>query len=306
MVRFIDEHRDAYGVEPICAVLPIAPSVYYEHKLREREPERRPPRAVRDEKLRADIQRVWDSNFEVYGVRKVWKHLVNEDKLTVARCTVTRLMRALGLQGAVRGKRFKVTTCPDTGAVRPPDLVERKFTATRPNELWVADLTYVATWRGFVYVAFVVDVFSRRIVGWRASHSLRSDLALDALEQALYDRPVHEVERLVHHSDRGVQYLSIRYTERLEAAGIERSVGSKGDSYDNAMAESVIGLFKTEVIRRRGPWKGYDDVEYATLTWVAWYNSSRLHESLGYLSPARFEQAFHDRQTAPAETTVLT
>ena len=306
MVRFIDEQREAYGVEPICAVLPIAPSVYHQHKARQRMPEKRPARAQRDEELRAHIQRVWDSNFEVYGVRKIWKHLVNEENREVARCTVARLMRGLGLQGAVRGRRFKVTTCPDTGAVRPPDLVERRFTATRPNQLWVADLTYVATWRGFVYVAFVVDVFSRRVVGWRASNSLRSDLALDALEQALYDRPVREAERLVHHSDRGVQYLSIRYTERLAEAGIERSVGSRGDSYDNALAESVIGLFKTEVIHRRGPWKGYEDVEYATLTWVAWYNGSRLHESLGYLSPARFEQAFHDRQTAPAETAVLT
>jgi len=306
MVRFIDENREKFGVEPICGVLPIAPSVYYEHKLWQREPEKRPARAQRDEELRAHIQRVWDSNFEVYGVRKVWKHLVQEEQRVVARCTVGRLMRDLGLRGVVRGQRFKVTTCPHTGAVRPPDLVERQFTATQPNQLWVADLTYVATWRGFVYVAFVVDVFSRQIVGWRASHSLRSDLALDALEQALYDRPVHEVERLVHHSDRGVQYLSIRYTERLAEAGIERSVGSRGDSYDNALAESVIGLFKAEVIHRRGPWKGYEDVEYATLTWVAWYNGSRLHESLGYQSPARFEQAFHDRQTAPVAKTVLT
>ena len=306
MVRFIDEHRDQYGVEPICEVLPIAPSVYHEHKLWQRKPEERPARAKRDEELRARIQQTWDANFEVYGVRKIWRHLVNEDKVEVARCTVERLMRDLGLQGAVRGRRFKVTTCPDTGAVRPPDLVARRFEATRPNQLWVADLTYVATWRGFVYVAFVVDVFSRRIVGWRASNSLRSDLALDALEQALYDRPVRESERLVHHSDRGVQYLSIRYTERLGQAGIERSVGSKGDSYDNALAESVIGLFKTEVIHRRGPWKGYEDVEYATLTWVAWYNSSRLHESLGYLSPARFEQAFHNRQATPAVAAVLT
>ncbi len=306
MVRFIDENRATYGVEPICAVLPIAPSVYHEHKRWQRMPETRPERAKKDEALRAHIQRVWDSNFEVYGVRKVWKHLVNEEQREVARCTVERLMRDLGLQGAVRGQRFKITTCPDTGAVRPPDLVERRFTATRPDQLWVADLTYIATWRGFVYVAFVVDVFSRRIVGWRASNSLRSDLALDALEQALYDRPAHDSPRLVHHSDRGVQYLSIRYTERLGEAGIERSVGSKGDSYDNALAESVIGLYKTEVIHRRGPWKGYEDVEYATLTWVAWYNGSRLHESLGYLSPAWFEQAFHDRQTAPAESAVLT
>jgi transposase InsO family protein len=306
MVRFIDEHREKFGVEPICGVLPIAPSVYYEHKLWQREPEQRPARARRDEEFRAHIQRVWDSNFEVYGVRKVWKHLVQEEQRVVARCTVGRLMRDLGLRGAVRGQRFKVTTCPDTGAVRPPDLVERQFTATRPNQLWVADLTYVATWRGFVYVAFVVDVFSRRIVGWRASNSLRSDLALDALEQALHDRPLEEVERLVHHSDRGVQYLSIRYTGRLAEAGIERSVGSKGDSYDNALAETVIGLFKAEVIHRRGPWKGFEDVEYATLTWVAWYNGSRLHESLGYQSPARFEQAFHGRQPKTAATAALT
>lgn len=205
MVRFIDDHREKFGVEPICGVLPIAPSVYYEHKLWQREPEKRPARARRDEEFRAHIQRVWDSNFEVYGVRKVWKHLVQEEQRVVARCTVGRLMRDLGLRGVVRGQRFKVTTSPDTGAVRPPDLVERQFTATQPNQLWVADLTYVATWRGFVYVAFVVDVFSRRIVGWRASNSLRSDLALDALEQALYDRPAQESPRLVHHSDRGVQ-----------------------------------------------------------------------------------------------------
>jgi putative transposase len=290
----------------ICRVLPIAPSVYHRHRLRERDPGRRTRRAVRDAEFHAHIQRVWDSNFEVYGVRKVWKHLVNEEKLVVARCTVARLKRDLGLQGAVRGQRFKVTTCPDTGTVRPPDLVERRFEATRPNQLWVADLTYVATWRGFVYVAFVIDVFSRRIVGWRASNSLRSDLALDALEQALYGRPIGASERLIHHSDRGVQYLSIRYTERLAEAGIERSVGSRGDSCDNALAESVIGLFKTQVIHRRGPWKGNEDVEYATLTWVAWYNGSRLHESLGYVSPARFEQPFHDRHTAPADAAVLT
>lgn len=306
MVAFIDEHRDAYGVEPICRVLPIAPSVYYQHRRWQREPDTRSERMRRDERLCADIRRVWASNFEVYGARKVWKHLVNVEQRAVARCTVQRLMRTLGLQGAVRGRRFQATTCPDPVAVRPPDLVERRFEATRPNQLWVADLTYVATWRGFVYVAFVVDVFSRRIVGWRASQSLRSDLALDALDQALHDRPLQASEPLVHHSDRGVQYLSIRYTDRLGAAGIERSVGSKGDSYDNALAETVIGLYKAELIHRRGPWKGYEAVEYATLTWVAWYNGSRLHESLGYRSPTRFEQAFHDRQTAPADMAVLT
>ncbi len=306
MVGFLDSHRKSYGVEPICAVLPIAPSVYYEHKVREREPEKRPTRAKRDEELRAHIRRVWDENFEVYGVRKVWRHLQEREQRVVARCTVARLMRDLGLKGAVRGRAFKVTTVADETTVRPPDLVSRQFRAIRPNQLWVADLTYVATWRGFVYVAFVVDVFSRRIVGWRASSSLRSDLALDALEQALYDRPVHESERLVHHSDRGVQYVSIRYTQRLAEAGIERSVGSTGDSYDNALAESVIGLYKTEVIRRRGPWKGIEDVEFATLTWVAWYNGSRLHESLGYLAPVEFEQMFHSRQPETAGTVALT
>jgi putative transposase len=215
-------------------------------------------------------------------------------------------MRRLGLAGAVRGRAFTRTTLPETAAPRPPDLVTRQFTATRPNQLWVADLTYVATWRGFVYVAFVIDVFSRRIVGWRASSALRSDLALDALEQALYDRPIHDSERLVHHSDRGVQYLSIRYTERLAEAGIELSVGSTGDSYDNALAETVIGLFKTEEIYRRGPWKGREDVEFATLEWVAWYNGRRLLAPLGYIPPAEFEQAYHDRQPAPAERAVLT
>lgn len=306
MVRFIDEHRDAYGVEPICAVLPIAPSVYYEHKLWQRAPEKRSARAKRDEEFRGHIQRVWDENFEVYGVRKVWRQLHVREQRKIARCTVARLMGDLGLRGAVRGRAFKATTVADERAVRPPDLVSRQFRATRPNQLWVADLTYVATWRGFVYVAFVVDVFSRRIVGWRASSSLRSDLALDALEQALYDRPVHESERLVHHSDRGVQYVSIRYTQRLAEAGIERSVGSTGDSYDNALAESVIGLYKTEVIRRRGPWKGIEDVEFATLTWVAWYNRCRLHESLGYVPPVEFEQAFHRCPPETAETAALT
>jgi transposase InsO family protein len=206
----------------------------------------------------------------------------------------------------VRGRTFKVTTIPDTLASRPPDLVTRQFTAVRPNQLWVADLTYVVSWRGFVYVAFVVDVFSRRIVGWRVSTSLRSDLALDALEQALYDRRRAEAVPLVHHSDRGVQYLSIRYTERLAEAGIESSVGSTGDSYDNALAESVIGLFKTEEIYRRGPWKGLEDVEFATLEWVAWYNHRRLLEPLGYVPPAEFEEAYYARQATPGGVAVLT
>ena len=305
MVGFIDDHREKFGVEPICAVLPIAQSRYYELKARDRDPHRRPARAWRDERLGEHIRRVWRENREVYGIRKVWKQLRREGQ-AVARCTVARLMRRLGLAGVVRGRKFTVTTIPDPAAARPPDLVTRQFKAGRPNQLWVADLTYVATWRGFVYVAFVIDVFSRRIVGWRASNSLRSDLALDALEQALYDRPIIQTEPLVHHSDRGVQYLSIRYTERLAQAGIEPSVGSTGDSYDNALAETVIGLFKTEEIHRRGPWKGLEDVEFATLEWVAWYNGSRLLEPLGYVPPAEFEKAYHDRQAAPVGLAVLT
>ena len=300
MVAFIDDHREKFGVEPICGVLPIAPSVYYEHKLWQRAPERRPARAQRDEGLCEHVRRVWDENKQVYGPRKVWKQMKREGR-AVARCTVARLMHHLGLQGTVRGRRFKVTTTPAEAALRPADLVARQFTATRPNQLWVADFTYVATWAGFTYVAFVIDVFSRRIVGWRASNSLRTDLALDALEQALYARPIGESERLIHHSDRGVQYLSIRYTERLAEAGLEPSVGSKGDSYDNAMAESVIGLFKAEVIHRLGPWKGLEDVEFATLDWVAWFNNSRLLEPLGYIPPVEYEHAYYHRQAAQSE-----
>lgn len=305
MVTFIDAHREAYGVEPICVVLPIAPSLYYERKAREREPERRPARAQREVALGTQIRRVWQENREVYGVRKVWKQLRREGH-PVARCTVARLMRRLGLAGVVRGRTSRATTVPDTATPRPPDLVTRQFTATRPNQLWVADLTYVATWRGFVYVAFVIDVFSRKIVGWRVSSSLRSDLALDALEQALYDRPIGDSPRLIHHSDRGGQYLSIRYTERLAEAGIEPSVGSTGDSYDNALAETVIGLFKTEEIHRRGPWRGCEDVEFATLEWVAWYNGRRLSEPLGYVPPEEFERAHYRRQAAAAALATLT
>jgi len=303
MVAFIDAEREAYGVEPICAVLPIAPSTYHLHKLQRAQPERRCVRAQRDEVLRERIRQVWRDNFEVYGVRKVWRALKREEKPEpVARCTVARLMDEMGLHGAVRGRKFVRTTIAEEAAPRPQDLVTRQFQATAPNQLWVADLTYVATWRGFVYVAFVIDVFARRIVGWRASSSLRSDLALDALEQALYDRPIAESQRLVHHSDRGVQYLGIRYTERLAEAGIEPSVGSRGDSYDNALAESVIGLYKTEVIRRRGPWRGVEDVEFATLTWVAWYNSSRLLEPLGYVPPREFEETYYRRGAVPRKT----
>lgn len=296
MASFIDEHRDAYGVEPICAMLPIAPSTYYARKGQQAYPERLSARARRDQALQPEIQRVWNENFRVYGARKVWRQL-NREGLRVARCTVERLMRTEGLSGAVRGRRFKTTITDDTAA-RPADLVCREFTASRPNQLWVSDLTYVATWQGFVYVAFVIDVFSRMIVGWRASRSLRTDLALDALEQALWARPASG--GLVHHSDRGVQYLSIRYTERLAEAGIEPSVGSVGDSYDNALAESVIGLYKTEVVRRRGPWKNLEAVEFATLEWTDWFNNRRLLEPIGNVPPSEFEEVYYRSQKAQA------
>ena len=294
MVTFIDEHRDVYGVEPMCSVLPIAPSTYYLHRGRAEDPDRRPDREKRDEDLRPKIERVWNDNHAVYGADKVWRQLVRE-QVEVARCTVERLMRDMGLHGAVRGRAFKVTTVADENAMRPPDLVHREFTATRPNQLWVADITYVATRAGFVYVAFVVDVFSRCIVGWRVSRSLRSDLALDALEQALHTRP--RSDKLIHHSDRGTQYTSIRYTERLAAAGLERSVGSVGDSYDNALAETINGLYKTEVIWHSGPWRNADDVEYATLVWVDWFNNRRLLEPLGYVPPVEFEAAYYQQQS---------
>ena len=289
MVSFIDAHRDAYGVEPICTQLPIAPSTYYEHKAREADPERLPPRVRRDKELSDEIQRVWDENFQVYGARKVWRQL-NREQFAVARCTVERLMRALGLQGVVRGRSCR-TTVSDNAADRPPDLVKRQFTATCPNQLWVADITFVATWAGFVYVAFVIDVFARRIVGWRVANTMRTDLVLDALEQALWSRT--GTQGLVHHSDRGSQYLSIRYTERLAEAGVESSVGSVGDSYDNAMAETINGLYKTEVIHRRGPWRQIDEVEYATLEWVDWFNHRRLLEPIGNVPPAEFELAYY-------------
>jgi len=303
MVAFIDDHREEYGVEPICRVLPIAPSIYYERKAREADPSRLPQRAIRDAALREEIERVWKENFEVYGARKVWRQLVRE-KVEVARCTVGRLMREMGLRGAVRGRKYKRTTIVDEGTQRPADLVRRDFTAKRPNQLWVADLTYVATWAGFVYVAFVTDVFSRKIVGWRVSNSLRSDLALDALEQALHARP--DLDHLVHHSDRGVQYLSIRYTERLAEAGIEPSVGSVGDSYDNALAETIFGLFKTEVIRPNGPWRNIEEVEFSTLEWVDWFNNRRLLGPIGDIPPAEFEALYYEAQETPAMVAGLT
>ena len=243
--------------------------------------------------LKHEIQRVWDDNFRVYGVRKVW-HQLKREGFDVARCTVARLMRDLGLRGVVRGRKVK-TTVADELLDRPPDRVNRQFNVVRPNALWVADLTYVATWRGFVYVAFVIDAFARRIVGWRVSSSLRTGLALDALEQALYDRQKSDTEELVHHSDRGVQYLSIRYAERLQEAGIEPSVGSVGDSYDNALAETINGLYKTEVIRQQGPWRNIEDVGFATLTWVDWFNNRRIFEPIGNVPPREKENEYYQQ-----------
>ena len=294
MVGFINDHRETYGVESICRVVPIAPSTYYRHRARQLDPRKRSARAVRDEVLKAIIQRIWREHDQAYGSRKVWKQMGREG-LREARCRVRRLMRALGLVGVVRGRAWTTTTQPDATTARPADLVDRHFVATRPNQLWVSDFTYVATWAGFVYVAFVIDVFARRIVGWRVSSSLRTDFVLDALEQAIYARCDDSVGDLVHHSDRGSQYLSMRYTERLADAGIEPSVGSRGDSYDNALAESVIGLFKTEVIRRKGPWRTLEAVEFATLTWVDWFNHRRLLGPIGYVPPAEYEARYYEQ-----------
>jgi putative transposase len=277
-------------------VLPIAPSTYYQHA---KGPQS--ARAVRDAQLKVEIRRVHVEHFGVYGARKVWRQLHREG-IAVARCTVERLMGELGLEGVRRGKTHRTTT-PDAATPRPTDPVERDFSAQRPNQLWVADLTYVATWSGFVYMALVIDAFSRFVVGWQASRSLRTDLALDALEMAIWRRQA-QLDGLVHHSDRGSQYLSIRYTERLAEAGAVTSVGSRGDSYDNALAETIIGLYKTELVRRRGPWKGIDDVEYATLEWVDWFNHRRLLEPIGYVPPAEFEAAFQ-RQEDPSYPAAL-
>ena len=294
MVTFIDQHRATYGVEPICAVLPIAPSTYFLRKGQQQDATKRSARARRDDELRAAIQRIWDEHEHVYGPRKVWRQL-RRDGIRTARCTVERLMREMGLRGTVRGRAWKITTHSDPAGTRPTDLVDRQFVATRPNQLWVADFTYVATWRGFVYVAFVIDVFARRIVGWRVSSSLRTDFVLDALEQAIYQRcGTDGAADLIHHSDRGTQYLSMRYTERLADAGIEPSVGSCGDSYDNAMAESIIGLFKTEVIQRKGPWRHLEAVEFATLRWVDWFNNRRLLEPIGHVPPAEYEAQYYE------------
>jgi putative transposase len=288
-VAFVDQHRQRWGVEPICTVLQVAPSTYYGAKSR-------PPsaRALRDEELKAEVGRVHQDNFGVYGMEKVWRQL-NREGIPVGRDQVRRLMRDLGLCGAVRGKKLRTTLSDDVGQ-RPADLVDRQFVAAAPNRLWVADLTYVSTWSGFAYTAFIVDVFSRYIVGWRVSTTLRANLALDALEMAIWARQPRPADGLVHHSDRGGQYLSIRYTERLAEEGAVTSVGSRGDSYDNALAETVMGLYKTELIRRRGPWRTAEQLELATAKWVDWWNHRRLHGAADNLPPAEYESLYHDKR----------
>ena len=291
MIAFIDDHREEHGVEPICAVLPIAPSTYHNHAARRADPLLLPARAKRDAALMPQIARVFEENFEVYGARKVWRQLQREGQ-DVARCTVERLMQSMGLQGVIRGKPVK-TTISDKALPCPRDHVNRQFKAPRPNALWVSDFTYVATWAGFVYVAFIIDVYARRIVGWRVSRTAHTGFVLDALEQALHERQPARRAGLVHHSDRGSQYLSIKYTERLADAGIEPSVGSVGDSYDNALAETINGLYKAEVIHRRGPWRSFEAVEFATLEWVDWFNHRRLLEPIGNIPPAEAEDRYN-------------
>ena len=291
----IDQKRSVYGVEPLCQVLQIAPSAYWRHAAIQRNPALACARAQRDAVLLPHIQRVWDVNLRVYGADKVWRQM-NREGITVARCTVERLMRKLGLHGVCRGKP-KRTTIAKPNLPYPQDQVNRQFKAQRPNQLWVSDFTYVSTWQGWVYVAFVIDVFARRIVGWRVSRRMQTDLVLDALEQALYARQPMHSDHLIHHSDRGAQYLGIRYTDRLKEMGIEPSVGSKGDSYDNALAETINGLYKTEVIHQRGPWKSMEKVELVTLEWVAWYNHHRLLGSIGYIPPVEAEERYYQQFT---------
>ena len=291
MIAFVDDHRDVYGVEPICKVLPIAPSAYRARVAQRRDPSRLSARARRDLDLKPQIARVFAENFAVSGVRKVWRQMRREE-ISLARCTVERLMRQMGLRGVIRGKPVR-TTISDKAAPCPRDHVNRQFHAPAPDRLWLSDFTYVATWAGFVYVAFVIDAYARRIVGWRASRTAHASFVLDALEQALHERRPQHRAGLIHHSDRGSQYVSIKYTERLAEAGIEPSVGSVGDSYDNALAETINGLYKAEVIHRRGPWRTFEAVEFATLEWVDWFNNRRLLEPIGNIPPAEAEAAYH-------------
>ena len=298
MIGFIDDHRKAHGVEPICKILPIAPSSYHDHVAKRADPAKQSARARRDAILKSEVHRIFDENFHVYGVRKVWRQLKREGT-DAARCTVARLMKAMGLQGVIRGKSVK-TTVRDKALPCPLDRVNRQFKAPSPNVLWVSDFTYVSTWTGFVYVAFVIDVYARRIVGWRASRTAHAGFVLDALEQAIHDRRPVKGSGLVHHSDRGSQYLSIKYTERLVEAGLEPSVGSVGDSYDNALAETINGLYKAEVIHRRGPWRSFESVEFATLEWVDWFNNRRLLEPIGNIPPAEAEERYYAMLDMPA------
>ena len=291
MIAFIDDHRQDHGVEPICRVLPIAPSTYHLNVAKRADPARLSLRAKRDLALKPEVKRVFKQNYGVYGVRKVWRQMKREG-FDVARCTIARLMKGMGLQGVIRGKPVR-TTISNKAAPCPLDHVNRQFHAPAPNRLWVSDFTYVATWKGFVYVAFVIDVYARYIVGWRVSRTAHTGFVLDALEQALHERrPVHG-GKLIHHSDRGSQYVSMKYTERLAEAGIEPSVGSVGDSYDNALAETINGLYKAEVIHRRGPWRNFEAVEFATLEWVDWFNNRRLLEPIGNIPPAEAEQRYY-------------
>ena len=298
MIGFIDDHRGVHGVEPICKVLPIAPSTYHANTAKRVDPEKCPARAKRDAELVPEIERVFEENFRVYGVRKVWRQLQREGH-EIARCTVVRLMQSKGLQGVIHGKPVR-TTISDKATPCPLDHVNRQFRAPRPNALWVSDFTYVRTWAGFVYVAFVIDAYARRIVGWRVSRTAHADFVLDALEQALHDRrPMHR-GGLIHHSDRGSQYVSIKYTERLVDAGVKPSVGSVGDSYDNALAKTINGLYKAEVIWRRGPWRNFAAVEFATLEWVDWFYHRRLLEPIGNIPPAEAEQRYYAALEQPA------
>lgn len=291
MIAFIDEYRSAYGVESICRIITIAPSTYYAHVKRRAYPETAPPRVQEDEALKLEIQRVYDDNFSVYGARKIWRQLRREG-FDVPRCKIERLMKVMGLQGVIRGKRVR-TTIPDKASPCPLDHVNREFHAAKPNALWVSDFTYVSTWSGFVYVAFVIDAYARRIVGWRVSRTAHAGFVLDALDQALAERKPVSGGGLVHHSDRGVQYVSIKYTERLADAGLVPSVGSVGDSYDNALAETINGLYKAEVIWRHGPWRSFEAVEFATLEWVSWFNNRRLLSSIGNIPPAEAEANYY-------------
>lgn len=296
MIAFIEDHKVAHGVEPICRVLPIAPSTFYAHAAVARDADLASDRAKKEALDKAKIKEAFNNSGKRYGARKIW-HELRRNKYDIARCTVERLMKAMGIQGVVRGQK-PITTNPDTSQPCPDDKVQRQFTAVTPNQLWVSDFTYVSSWQGMVYVAFVIDVFARKIVGWRVFRSMTTGFVLDALNQAICQRAPSEADSLIHHSDRGSQYLSIKYTERLAEAGIDPSVGSVGDSYDNALAESTIGLFKTEVIDFMGPWKSIGQVEWETLKWVNWYNTKRLHSKIGYITPQEAEENYYQALNA--------